>query len=98
MLCAQVTPKAAPEESPMAKELRTILEALVIAQKSFDFSGPVPDDSEVRALVLVLVMVVLVPLAATNCRPCCCCVASAALLPTFCCRFRFCWPSVPWIS
>ena len=49
MLCAQVTPKAAPEESPMAKELRTILEALVIAQKSFDFSGPVPDDSEVRA-------------------------------------------------
>ena len=48
----------------MAKELRTILEALVIAQKSFDFSGPVPDDSEVRALVLVLVMVmvVLVPL------------------------------------
>ena len=49
MLCAQVTPKAAPEESPMAKELRAILEALVIAQKSFDFSGPVPDDSEVRA-------------------------------------------------
>ena len=46
----------------MAKELRTILEALVIAQKSFDFSGPVPDDSEVRALVLVLVMVVLLPL------------------------------------
>ena len=35
MLCAQVTPKAAPEESPMAKELRTILEALVIAQTVF---------------------------------------------------------------
>ena len=43
----------------MAKELRTILEALVIAQKSFDFSGPVPDDSEGRALVLVMVMLVL---------------------------------------